>query len=185
MLRSNKNCIGIFGGSFDPAHKGHVKISEESIKRLKLKILYWVITNKNPFKKKSLLDLKQRIKISKRLVKNNKIKVKYFENIIKSSRTIDVIRYLKLKNKESKIYLILGSGNLLCFHRWKKWKEIVKLSQIVVFSRKGFDLKAKKSVIVKFLNKKNIIYIKNARTNISSTEIKKNYNYLNKWKLLK
>ena len=53
--------IGILGGSFDPAHNGHLKISKEAIKQLKLKKVIWAITKKNPFKKKSKTSLYQRI----------------------------------------------------------------------------------------------------------------------------
>ena len=49
---SSKNEIGILGGSFDPVHKGHLKISKIAIKKIKLKKVYWVVTKKNPFKKK-------------------------------------------------------------------------------------------------------------------------------------
>ena len=52
MLKPNKKAIGIFGGSFDPPHKGHVKISKISLKKIKLKKIYWIVTKKNPFKKK-------------------------------------------------------------------------------------------------------------------------------------
>ena len=65
--------------------------------------------------------------------------------------------------------LILGSDNLLDFHKWTNWKKIVKLSKLIVFSRKGYDKKSKESVVVKYLNKKNIIYINNKLINISSS----------------
>ena len=61
MLTVDKKTIGIFGGSFDPPHKGHVEISKISLKQIKLKKIYWIITKKNPFKKKPFFSLKQRI----------------------------------------------------------------------------------------------------------------------------
>ena len=92
---------------------------------------------------------------------------------IGSSRTIDVIKYFIKTKKERNLYLILGSDNLLTFHKWTSWKKIVKVSKLVVFSRKGFDKKSKDSIVVRYLNKKNIIFIKNKHINISSSEIKK------------
>ena len=61
MLSFDKKTIGIFGGSFDPPHKGHVEISKIGLKKIKLKKIYWIITKKNPFKKKPFFSLKQRI----------------------------------------------------------------------------------------------------------------------------
>ena len=58
MANIQKKYIGILGGSFDPAHKGHLSISKIAIKKLKLKKIYWVITKKNPFKKQTLYSLK-------------------------------------------------------------------------------------------------------------------------------
>ena len=58
---SSKNEIGILGGSFDPAHNGHLQISKIAIKKIKLKKIYWVVTKKNPFKKKPFFSLKQRL----------------------------------------------------------------------------------------------------------------------------
>ena len=78
MLALNRKTIGIFGGSFDPPHKGHVEISKISLKKIKLKKIYWIITKKNPFKKKHFFSLKQRISKSKKAVKKYKrIKVLY------------------------------------------------------------------------------------------------------------
>ena len=66
MLRYSKNAVGILGGSFDPPHNGHIEISKISLKKLKLKKIYWIVTKKNPFKKKTFFSLKQRILRSKK-----------------------------------------------------------------------------------------------------------------------
>ena len=176
MLVHNRETIGIFGGSFDPPHKGHVEISKISIKKIKLKKIYWVITKKNPFKKKPFFSVKQRLSRSKKAVKKyKKIKVLYLDDKIKSSKTINVINYFIKIKKQKNLCLILGSDNLINFHKWTSWKKIVKLAKLVVFSRKGYDKKSKKSIVVKYLNNKNIIHINNKLINISSTNIKKNY----------
>tara|TARA_X000001036_G_scaffold404156_1_gene411251 strand:+ start:1318 stop:1857 length:540 start_codon:yes stop_codon:yes gene_type:complete len=171
-----KKTVGILGGSFDPPHKGHVEISKISLKKIRLKKVYWIITKKNPFKKKPFFSLKERISKSKKTVKNyKKIKVIYLDEKIKSSRTINVINYFRKIKKQRDLCLIIGSDNLLNFHKWTSWKKIVKLVKLIVFSRKGYDKKSKKSIVLKYLNKKNIVYINNKLINISSSDIKKNY----------
>ena len=171
MIRSN-NKIGIFGGSFDPPHRGHLEISKIAIKKLTLTKLYWCVTKKNPFKTKTLFSLSDRIKQSKDITKKvKKIEIKSFDKKIKSTNTIDLIKYLKKTNKKNSFFLIIGSDNLIKFHKWKKWKVLAKLTEIVVFSRKDYDIKAKKSVIVKKVKK--IIFIKNKQINLSSTQIRK------------
>ena len=88
--------IGILGGSFDPAHIGHVRISKLAKKNYNLSQVIWAITKQNPFKKNNPNDLNKRTAYAKKINKNNKfIKVKCFEEIIKSNRTVDLIKYLK------------------------------------------------------------------------------------------
>ena len=173
MASIQKKYIGLLGGSFDPAHNGHLGISKIALKKLKLKKIYWVITKKNPFKNKTFYSLNERIKLAEKISKTQtKIKLIYLDNIIKSSRIIDVINYFLKKKKVKNIYLIIGSDNLLRFHKWKNWKKIVKLVKLIVFSRKGYDRKGMKSTVVKnFKNK--IIFIKNKPILISSTQLKK------------
>ena len=60
MLYTKKNGLGILGGSFDPPHKGHLIISKISLKKLRIKKVYWILTKKNPFKKKSFYSLKEK-----------------------------------------------------------------------------------------------------------------------------
>ena len=129
MIEPIKNSIGIFGGSFDPPHKGHVEISKISLKKIKLKKIYWIVTKKNPFKKKPFFSLKKRISKSKKAVKKYKrIQVLYLDDKIKSSNTINVINYFIKTKKQKNLCLILGSDNLLNFHKWTNWKKIVKLT---------------------------------------------------------
>ena len=116
MASIQKKYIGILGGSFDPAHKGHLGISKIAIKKLKLKKIYWVITKKNPFKNKTFYSLNQRIKYAKKISKvQKKIQVIFIENIVKSSRTIDLINYFIKKKNIKNICFIIGSDNLTDF----------------------------------------------------------------------
>ena len=162
--------IGILGGSFDPAHKGHLIISKIVIKKLKLKKVYWVVTKKNPFKNKTLYSIEKRISNIKKIIKKIKdIEVLYLEDKVKSSRSIDAIKFILKKEKLKSLYFIIGSDILLEFNKWKSWKKIVKLTKLVVLSRRGYDKKGIGSTVVKYLNKKNIIFIKNKPIQISST----------------
>ena len=172
MIRSKKK-IGLLGGSFDPPHQGHLKISKIAIDKLSLDKLYWCVTKKNPFKDKTFFSLSRRIEKSKLLtIKEVKIKIKYLEDKVKSNGTVDLIKYLIKKNKNTEFFFIIGSDNLINLHKWKNWKLLTKLLKLVVFSRKDYDIKARKSVITQKV--KNIIFIKNKPINISSTQIRKN-----------
>ena len=98
MKKNYKKKIGILGGSFDPAHKGHLKISIEAKKKLKIEKIIWAITKKNPFKSKNHFTLKKRIALSKKIIKKyNFISIRFYEDKIKSNKTIDLINYLKKK----------------------------------------------------------------------------------------
>ena len=172
MASIQKKYIGLLGGSFDPPHKGHLGISKIAIKKLKLKKIYWVITKKNPFKNETFYSLEERIKYAKKISRTQKrIQTVYLDNIIKSSRVIDVVNYFIKKKNIKNIYFIIGSDNLIRFHKWKSWKKIVKLVKLIVFSRRGYDRKGMKSMVVKnFKNK--IIFIKNKHIAISSSQLK-------------
>ena len=105
-MKTNKIKIGVLGGSFDPAHMGHLAISKVAKKRFRLKKIIWAITKKNPFKTKSKTSITERIKYCKKIIGSNLfIKVKFYEDIIKSNKTINLINYLK-KNKNIEIYFL-------------------------------------------------------------------------------
>ena len=172
-LKSIKIKIGILGGTFDPAHKGHLQISKQAKKRFDLKNVIWAITKKNPFKNESKLNLKQRIHFAKKLIDNNNfIKVRFYEDKIGSNRTIDLINYLK-RNKKLDIYFIMGADNLINFHKWHKWKSISQKCNILVFDRQGYKAKSLKSITFKLLNHKSLKFVKFKKVNISSSQLRK------------
>ena len=154
-LENNKKIkVGILGGTFDPAHKGHLEISKQAKKLLNLKNVIWAITKQNPFKDISKSNLKNRIQFAKKLIaKNDFIKIRFYEEKISSNRTIDLINYLK-KDKKYELYFIMGADNLINFHKWHKWKSIVKKCNLLVFDRQGYKAKSLKSVTYNGVNKK-------------------------------
>ena len=125
--------IGILGGSFDPAHKGHLAISKEARKRFKLEKIIWAITKKNPLKAESKTPISKKIKDCKKIIGlNSFIKVKFYENIIKSNKTIDLINYLK-KNKNIEIFFFFFFFILISFYKCYKLKFISQKCNIILF----------------------------------------------------
>ena len=172
-MNNTKIKIGILGGSFDPAHKGHLIISKEAKKRFALKKIIWAITKKNPFKIESENTISKRIKYCKEIIGlNSFIKVKFYENIVKSNRTIDLINYIK-KNKKLEIYFLMGADNLINFHKWHKSKSISLKCNIVVFDRHGYKKNSLKSKTFKELNKNILTFVKFKKVNISSSQLRK------------
>ena len=174
LFKKNYKKIGILGGTFDPAHIGHIKISREAKKKVKLDYIIWAITKKNPFKNESSLSLKSRINFAKKITKKERfIKIEFYENKIKSNKTIDLINHFKKINKKLDIYFIMGADNLINFHRWHKWKSISQKCNILVFDRQDYRAKSLKSITFKRLNEKNLKYIKFKKVNISSSQLRK------------
>ena len=166
--------IGILGGTFDPCHIGHLNISKVSKQKFKLNKIVWAITKKNPFKKRSKLSLEDRIKNSKKFTKKYKfIKISYFEKIIKSNKTFDLLKYLKKKLNNTELYLIIGADNLVNFHKWDNWSDIPKLCKILVFDRYPYKSKALKSLAFKQINKEKLKFINFKKVNISSSQLRK------------
>ena len=174
LFKKNHKKIGILGGTFDPAHKGHLEISKQAKKKYKLNYVVWAITKKNPFKKKSKIKLITRIKFAKKIIGFNKfIKIRFYENIIRSNKTIDLISHIKRKNDTLDLYFIMGADNLINFHKWHKWKSISYKCNILVFDRQGYKAKSLKSITFKRLNQKSLDFIKFKKVNISSSQLRK------------
>jgi nicotinate-nucleotide adenylyltransferase len=188
---SRINRIGIFSGSFDPPHKGHIHISKIFLKKLKLKKLIWTVSKKNPLlKKKYYYSYKERIILSKKI--SNDIKKIAVSNYDKKY-SYQLINLIQKKYKSSEIFFLIGSDNIKSFHKWKKFLQIINVCTLVVINRPGNYNAFKKSFFYKKYSKfmkKNLnnlkaipqktwIYINDKGKKISSSNIK-NRLYKNK-----
>ena len=180
--------VGILGGSFDPPHKGHLYISLEAKKILKLEEVWWLVTPQNPLKISRPANYKERVKNCKLISKNKPIKIKEIEKKINSKYSYQTIKYLNNHYKNINFIWLMGADNLINFHKWQNANKIFNEIPIVVFRRYGYNEKALKSYTSNFyknfkLNSKNIrienfsklpawTIIQNKEINISSTEIR-------------
>lgn len=130
--------IAIFGGSFNPVHKGHLAVAKQAIKELELDKLFFVPAYKSPFKTKiKYVDAEHRINMLK-LCLPEKAEVSEFETNRKStSYTIDTVRYFRQKFPDAEIFLLIGSDNVYKLNKWKQINEIAEKVKITVFRRKG------------------------------------------------
>ena len=137
--------IALFFGSFNPIHIGHLAIANYFVEYTDIDKLWFVVSPQNPFKERvSLLDEHHRYRLVGTVTENdNRFNVSDIEfKMPKPSYTIDTLTYLKEKYPEHKFVLIMGADNIIHFHKWKNYKEIIKGHQIYVYPRTGVDISA-------------------------------------------
>ncbi len=135
--------VGLFFGSFNPIHIGHLAIANYVVEYSDLDQLWLVLSPQNPLKKKkSLLNEYDRLKMVELALENNdKIRASDIEfRMPKPSYTIDTLTYLKEQNPGYEFVLIAGADNFESFQKWKNYEEILKLYKIYVYPRPGYDL---------------------------------------------
>ena len=136
--------IGVFGGSFDPIHRSHVRVIEESIRQLKLDKILVMPTANNPWKDSTGATKQQRLamlEIALKRYKNVEIcRYEIDQDSSKKNYTIDTIKYLKSKYPDDQLYFIMGMDQASLFHKWIAAKELSQLAQLVVFDRIGYQI---------------------------------------------
>ncbi len=109
--------VGLFGGSFNPPHDGHLLVAGIALRRLRLHQLWWMVTPGNPLKSRSeLASLSDRIAMSEKLVHDPRIKVTAFEKILGGSYTADTLAYVKARNPHVHFVWVMGADSLKTFH---------------------------------------------------------------------
>jgi nicotinate-nucleotide adenylyltransferase len=138
--------IGLYGGSFNPAHAGHRHVSLLALKRLGLDRIWWIVTPGNPLKDPGeLADTSSRVAEARRLAGHPRIDVTTFEEEIGARYTVDTLAYLKRRFPGVRFVWIMGADNLASFHRWRGWRSIAAMMPIAVVDRPGWTLKAMRS----------------------------------------
>ncbi len=133
--------VGLFGGSFNPPHEGHLLVSEIALRRLRLGQLWWMVTPGNPLKNRSgLAPLNERIRLSEQLVRDPRIKVTAFEQSLGGPYTAHTLAHVKARNHGIHFIWIMGADSLRTFHLWQEWQSIVRTFPIAVVDRPGSTL---------------------------------------------
>lgn len=163
--------IGLFFGSFNPIHVGHLILAQAICENANLDRVWFVVSPQNPFKKSnSLLHEFDRLDMVQAAIKDDE---RFFASDIefampKPSYTIDTLVYLQEKYPSYNFKLIMGEDNLRTFHKWKNFDNIIQDFEVLVYPRRG-DLLAEKN-----FSYKNVSLIKAPVVEISSTIIREN-----------
>lgn len=186
--------VGLYGGSFNPPHKGHVLVADIAIERLHLDQLWWLVSPGNPLKDtKDLLPLDERIHLSKGLIHDPRIHVSAFEKTIKTHFTADTIDSVLQHNIGVHFVWIMGADSLKNFHLWQHWQDIAHKIPIAIIDRPGSTIAATTSVTARHFAQRRIderlasnlaamkppawVFIHGPRSSCSSTQLRNNNNH--------
>jgi nicotinate-nucleotide adenylyltransferase len=135
--------IGLLGGSFDPAHEGHVHITREALKRLGLDRVWWLVSPGNPLKPRPPAPLALRMERARALVGDDpRVVVTDLEARIGTKATADTLDRLRAVYPGVRFVWIMGADNLAQFHRWQRWRHILDSVPVAVMARPGQGLPA-------------------------------------------
>jgi nicotinate-nucleotide adenylyltransferase len=136
--------VGLFGGSFNPAHEGHAHVAETAKRRLRLDKVIWLVSPQNPLKSnRETAGLAKRMAGARRLANERGMVVSDAETRIGAQYTIDTVRALKARYPKVKFVWIMGADSLASFHRWRGWTQIMREIPVAVVSRPWIALKAR------------------------------------------
>ena len=131
--------IGLLGGSFNPAHEGHLYVSEIALKRLGLDYVWWLVSPQNPLKPVSgMAPLEGRLAAARALAgRHPRLIVTDLERVLDTRYTINTLKALNRRFPQVRFVWLMGSDNLAQFHRWRRWEDIVALMPMAVVIRPG------------------------------------------------
>lgn len=131
--------VGLLGGSFNPAHEGHLHISEIALKRLNLDRVVWLVSPQNPLKETaSMRPFAERYQSAVDIAHNPAIIISDLEQRLQTSRTADTLSLLTARSPRTRLVWLMGADNLLQFHHWYHWERIAQTVPFAVISRPGY-----------------------------------------------
>jgi nicotinate-nucleotide adenylyltransferase len=133
--------VGLYGGSFNPAHEGHLHVAKEALKQLGLDAIWLMVSPGNPLKDQAeMAKQKRRYKSLKTVLGSHpKLFVTDIEKDIGTHYTADTLSQLTKSMPRTRFIWIMGADNLANFHYWGRWKTIVNTVPIAIFDRPGYS----------------------------------------------
>ncbi len=138
--------IGLLGGSFDPAHGGHAHITREAIKRMRLDRVWWLISPGNPLKVRQPAPMAQRLAQARRVMDDPRVVVSDLEVRLGTRFTAQTITRLQAMYPGVRFVWLMGADNLVGFHHWERWRDILRSLPVGVLARPGSGVAARLSV---------------------------------------
>lgn len=136
--------VGLFGGSFNPAHDGHAHVAETALQRLDLDRVIWLVSPQNPLKDTSqTAPLAERLASARMWAPGPRMIVSDFETRAGTRWTIDTLQALKARHPGVRFVWLMGSDNLESFHRWRGWTDIMRMMPVAVIARPGSLLESR------------------------------------------
>ncbi len=135
--------VGLFGGSFDPAHEGHAHVARTALSRLGLDRVVWLVSPGNPLKPDAPGDLRRRIDAARAIAPGPRMVVSSAEAALGVRYTIDTIRALKARWPGVRFVWIMGADALLQFHHWRGWTDLMAEVPMAVVTRPGAAIRSR------------------------------------------
>ncbi|WP_170427102.1 nicotinate-nucleotide adenylyltransferase [Ruegeria arenilitoris] len=137
--------VGLFGGSFDPPHQGHVHVTLEAMKAFGLDRVWWLVSPGNPLKSRGPAPLAQRVEAARAVINHPRVEITDIEALTKTRATADTLMALRRLYPEVRFVWLMGADNLAQFHKWKNWRLIMDSVPVGVIARPGDRISARMS----------------------------------------
>ncbi|MEX0277693.1 MAG: nicotinate-nucleotide adenylyltransferase [Ruegeria sp.] len=137
--------IGLFGGSFDPPHQGHVHVTLEAMKAFGLDRVWWLVSPGNPLKTRGPAPLAQRMQAARAVMRHPRVEVTDIEALTGTRATADTLTALQRFYPRVRFVWLMGADNLAQFHNWKDWRLIMDSFPVGVLARPGDRISARMS----------------------------------------
>lgn len=138
-------CVGLLGGSFDPAHDGHVNLTEIALRRFGLDRVWWLVSPGNPLKQHGPRPMAERLAGASAIMRDPRVEITNIEERLGTRMTADTIAALQRRYPGVRFVWLMGSDNLVQFHKWDRWQEIAARVPVGVLARPGSRLAARLS----------------------------------------
>ena len=137
--------IGLLGGSFDPAHGGHVHITREALKRMGLDRVWWLVSPGNPLKARGPAPLALRMARARSVMRDPRVVVSDLEARLGTRFTAETLERLAAIYPGVRFVWLMGADNLGQFHRWERWGDILRMVPVGVLARPGWGVRGRMS----------------------------------------